>query len=323
MRDTLTLFYFVFMFLFTLGVVYYFVFRDQRIQRRINYYLDINKKYKSLKKKRVITKEEISRVKNISDLVRGKLSDAKQEKIEQLLKSAGSNMNPEQYVLIRWFLAIIASGVIYLISGNIIVAAPLGVIGYAFPEIWLKKKIQNRIQKFNESLPDMISTIIGSLKAGYSFPQALKTVSEECESPVKEEITVLLKEMSYGITVEEALNNLNMRMPSGDLEIMIQAILIQRMVGGNLSTVLETIVKTIRERNTLERQVQTLTTQGRMSGRVIGALPVVIGFVIYLINPEYMISFFESMIGKVLMAVGILFGIIGFILINKLTKIEV
>jgi tight adherence protein B len=169
----------------------------------------------------------------------------------------------------------------------------------------------------------MISTIIGSLRAGYSFPQALKTVSEECESPVREEVILLLKEMSYGVTVEEALNNLNKRMPSNDLEIMIQAILIQRLVGGNLSTVLEIIVKTIRERNTLERQVQTLTSQGRLSGRVIGLLPVVIGLMIYLINPEYMVSFFTNIIGKILIAIGVMFGAIGFILINKLTKIEV
>lgn len=323
MKETLILFYFIFMFLLTLGVVYYFVLRDQRVQRRINYYLDINKRYKSLKKRKAITKEDVSKVKNISELIRGKLSDSKQEKIEQLLKSAGSELNPEQYVLLRWFVAIISSGVIYLITGNVIASLPCGFLGYETPKLWLKKKTVKRIQKFNESLPDMISTIIGSLKAGYSFPQALKTVSEECESPVKEEITLLLKEMSYGVTVEEALNNLNKRMPSGDLEIMIQAILIQRMVGGNLSTVLETIVKTIRERNTLERQVQTLTTQGRMSGRVIGVLPVVIGFVIYLINPEYMVSFFESMLGKVLISVGVVFGIIGFMLINKLTKIEV
>lgn len=323
MRETLILFYFIFMFLLTLGVIYYFVFRDQRIQRRINYYLDINKKYKRLKKKKEKNKEDFSKIKNLNEFIRGKLSDSKQEKIEQLLKSAGSEMNPEKYVLLKWFFTIILAGIIYLLTGNILASVPGGILGYAAPNMWLKNKIKKRIQKFNEGLPDMISTIIGSLRAGYSFPQALKTVSEECESPVKEEITILLKEMSYGVTVEEALNNLNKRMPSGDLEIMIQAILIQRLVGGNLSTVLETIVKTIRERNTLERQVQTLTTQGRLSGRVIGVLPVVIGFVIYLINPEYMVSFFENTIGKILISVGVVFGIIGFILINKLTKIEV
>jgi tight adherence protein B len=323
MKEILSLFYFIFMFLLTLGVVYYFVFRDQRVQRRINYYLDINKKYKSLKKKKEKPKEDSNKIRSFSQFIRGKLSDTKQEKIEQLLKSAGVELDAEQYVLLRWFWAIIIAGIVYLISGNMILAVPSGIVGYISPKIWLNSKIAKRIQSFNESLPDMISTIIGSLRAGYSFPQALKTVSEECESPVREEVILLLKEMSYGVTVEEALNNLNKRMPSNDLEIMIQAILIQRLVGGNLSTVLEIIVKTIRERNALERQVQTLTSQGRLSGRVIGLLPVVIGLMIYLINPEYMVSFFTNIIGKVLIAIGVMFGVIGFILINKLTKIEV
>jgi tight adherence protein B len=323
MKEILSLVYFIFMFLLTLGVVYYFVFRDQRVQRRINYYLDINKKYKSLKKKKESPKENSNKIRSFSQFIRGKLSDTKQEKIDQLLKSAGIELDAEQYVLLRWFCAIIIAGIVYLISGNIILAVPSGIVGYISPKIWLNKKIAKRIQSFNESLPDMISTIIGSLRAGYSFPQALKTVAEECESPVREEVILLLKEMSYGVTVEEALNNLNKRMPSNDLEIMIQAILIQRLVGGNLSTVLEIIVKTIRERNALERQVQTLTSQGRLSGRVIGLLPVVIGLMIYLINPEYMVSFFTNIIGKILIAIGVMFGVIGFILINKLTKIEV
>jgi tight adherence protein B len=205
----------------------------------------------------------------------------------------------------------------------VILAIPCGVIGYMSPKVWINKKIVKRIQSFNEGLPDMISTIIGSLRAGYSFPQAMKVVSEECESPIREEVTLLLKEMSYGVTVEEALNSLNNRMPSGDLEIMIQAILIQRQVGGNLSNILEIIVKTIRERNALERQVQALTAQGRLSGKVMGALPLVLGFVVYLINPSYMIDFFTNAIGKIAIAAGVVFGIIGFVLVNKLTKIEV
>jgi tight adherence protein B len=323
MRETLILFYFIFMFLLVLGVVYYFVLRDQRVQRRINYYLDINKKYKNIKSKKEKSRNNLSRIKDISEFIRGKISDTKQEKLDHMLKGAGVGLSPEEYVMLRWFLTIITAGVLYIVSGKILLVIPGGFAGYYSPKIWLNRNISKRIQSFNESLPDMISTIIGSLKAGYSFPQALKTVSEECESPVKEEITILLKEMSYGVSVEEALNNLYNRMPSGDLEIMMQAILIQRLVGGNLSTVLETIVKTIRERYTLERQVKTLTSQGRLSGRVIGVLPVFIGLMIYFINPEYMVAFFTNTIGMILIGVGGLFGVIGFILINKLTKIEV
>ncbi|MBK5242838.1 MAG: type II secretion system F family protein [Clostridium sp.] len=126
----------------------------------------------------------------------------------------------------------------------------------------------------------------------------MKTVSEDCEAPINEEILILLKELNYGITMEEALNNLNARMPSVELEIMIQATLIQRQAGGNLSNILEIIVQTIRERNKLDRQVRTLTTQGRLSGKVIGGLPIVLGFILYLFDPENMTDFFGNFLVK-------------------------
>lgn len=323
MEDLLTLFYFIFAFLLTIGLLYYFILADRRIERRLNYYLDINKKYKSLKKKKERPKEETSGLKSINEFIRGKLSDEDQEKIEQILKSAGVTIGAEEYIMMRWFFAAIIGGIAYFIVGNILILLIGGIAGYISPRIWINNKRKKRIQSFNEGLPDMITTIIGSLRSGYSFSQAMKTVSEECESPIKEEIIILLKEMSYGVAMEEALGSLNQRMPSNDLELMIQAILIQRQVGGNLSNVLEIIVKTIRERNKLERQVQTLTAQGRLSGRVIGVLPVILGLVIYFINPEYMTAFFSNTLGRVAMGVGAVFGIIGYMMINKLTKIEV
>jgi tight adherence protein B len=323
MRDVLMVFYFLCVFLFISGLLYFFIMFDKRMERRLNYYLDIDKKYKSLRKKKDKIKVDSFSLKNINELIRGKLSERDKGKAEQILKSAGVKMSAEEYIMLRWVLASTFGGILYLLSGNV-VFLPLGaIIGYVTPKMWINKKRGKRIQSFNDALPDMITTIIGSLRSGYSFTQALKTVSEECESPVKEEITILLKEMSYGIPMEEALNNLSQRMPSNDLELMLQAILIQRQVGGNLSEVLEIIVKTIRDRNKLERQVQALTAQGRLSGKVIGCLPIVLGLVIYLINPEYMRVLFTNTIGIIIMVAGVISGAIGFVLINKLTQIEV
>lgn len=179
------------------------------------------------------------------------------------------------------------------------------------------------MQKFNDELPDMINTIIGSIKSGYSLPQAMKTVSEENEPPISDEIKVLLKELNYGISMEDALNNLYIRMPSMDLQIMIHAILIQRQVGGNLSSILEILTQTIRERKKVERQVRTFTAQGRLSGKIIGALPIFMGLILYLFNSEYIMDFIKNIIGQILIVIGVLFAIIGYIVINRITKIEV
>ncbi|MCM1988185.1 type II secretion system F family protein [Oceanirhabdus seepicola] len=317
------MFFFVFCFLLIISMFYYFILSDKRIERRIDYYLEIDKREKKLKNKKEKLSVDKSSLKRLNEIIREKLSNLNQEKTEQMLRSAGVHLNSEEYIMLKWLLATIMGGILYFIANNMIFLILGGIIGYKSPEIWIKRKIKIRILKFNEGLPDMITTIIGSLRSGYSFPQALKVVAEECESPIREEIKILLKEMSYGITMEDALNNLSTRMPSDDLEIMIQAVLIQRQVGGNLAEVLETIVKTIRERIRIQRQVQTLTSQGRLSGRVIGSLPIILGLMIYLINPEYMQSLFENTLGIIMISVGVISGLIGFLLINKLTKIEV
>lgn len=322
MREIVLTSFFAVCFLLAVWIFYSFILLDRRVERRINFYFDIVKKSKNLNKRKIDLKDG-NILRRINEGLRNKLSVSNQREIELMLKSAGIAINPEEYIMMRWVLAALLGGIVYLISNKLILLIPGGAAGYILPKICIKKKIKTRIQKFNEGLPDMLSTIIGSLRSGYSFSQAFKTVVEECDEPVKSEIGILLKELNYGITMEDALNNLNSRMPSGDLELMIQAVLIQRQVGGNLAGVLEIIVGTIRERNKIQRQVQTLTSQGRLSGRVIGALPVVLGIMIYMVNPEYINVLFTNLIGKIIISVGVVSGIIGFILINKLTKIEV
>lgn len=169
----------------------------------------------------------------------------------------------------------------------------------------------------------MVTTIVGSLRAGFSFPQALKTVAEEAESPVRDEIDIVIKEMQYGSTLDNALEELKERMPSEDLDLMIQAILIQKQVGGNLATILDTIIQTIRDRNKIQRQILTLTAQGRLSGVIIGALPIVLAIVLYLIEPSYIGTLFTHPLGIGMMILGVVFGIVGFIMIRKMTTIEV
>jgi tight adherence protein B len=129
--------------------------------------------------------------------------------------------------------------------------------------------------------------------------------------------------MQYGTSMEDALTEWKERMPSEDLDLMIQAILIQRQIGGNLAVILETIVQTIRDRSRIQRQVTTLTAQGRLSGMVIGLLPFVLGILLYLIQPSYIGSLFKNPIGIGMVAASLVSGVIGFMLIRKITTIEV
>lgn len=251
------------------------------------------------------------------------LTKEKNTKLEIKLARSGLPLKPEEYVLFQWILTAFSGCLFVFITGEWLFMLVGGLLGFLFPKWYLRKKERDRVAKFNDGLPDMITTIIGSLRAGFSFPQALKTVIEEATPTIKDEMESVLKEMQYGRSLEDSLNDLLERMPSEDLDLMIQAILIQRQVGGNLATVLDKIVETIRDRTKIHRQISTLTAQGRLSGIVVGLLPIILGFVIYLIQPGYIGTLFHNPIGLTMLIAGVISGIIGFLMIKKITAIEV
>lgn len=327
MESIVSIFMFISIFMLITGVLYYFLLRDKEIEKRLNYYLDIEKKYGKIKDKKPRAKNLKESLKNSNEMVRGllkkMLTGGNQQKINQLLISAGVNFKPEEYLMLKIFVSVVTAGCFYIIFNSLIMLVVGGAVGAFMPRVWLNSKINQRIEKFNDGLADMITTIVGSLKSGFSFSQAMKTVAEESESPVKDEIQTLLNELNYGITMEDALYNLYKRVPSVDLELMIQATLIQRQIGGNLSIILEVIVSTIRERKKLERHIRTLTAQGRLSGKVISGLPVFITIFMFIFNRKYIMDFLSNTYGKIAIAAGIFLCIIGFIMINRITKIEV
>lgn len=307
--------------LFFVALLQLIFLTDKRLQKRLKHYLQMGHEGKKLDRNKfnILVQFRLANQQLKNKLLTKKSSS----KLEVKLKRAGVPLKPEEYMLFQFISTMLAGMLLYIFSGKIFFLLFGFVVGYYIPRVWLRKKQQQRINKFNNTLPDMITTIVGSLRAGFSFPQALKTVVEEADSPMKEEMGMVLKEMQYGNSIEEALDSLKERMPSEDLELMIEAILIQRQVGGNLATVLDKIVETIRDRMRIQRQILTLTAQGRLSGTVIGLLPVILAIVIYFIEPDYISTLFTHPIGLFMVAIGLIAGIIGFILIRKLTVIEV
>jgi tight adherence protein B len=318
------IFLILFFFLITMILLFLSLFqsvfiREKKLEKRLQRYLSVTNEKASRDSVSLLKKYQQAKKK----IGKKMASNEKNTKLAVKLARSGLPYRAEEFLLFQWILTVITGGILYLLTGLwyffIIGAVP----GYLFPKWYLRKKERERIEKFNEGLTDMVTTIIGSLRAGFSFPQALKTVVEEAGPPIKDEMESVLKEMQYGSSIEDSLNNLKERMPSDDLDLMIQAIVIQRQVGGNLATVLEKIVETIRDRTKIQRQIRTLTAQGRLSGIVVGLLPVILGLLIYFIQPDYIATLFHHPIGIILIAAGVVSGTIGFLLIKKITTIEV
>jgi len=217
----------------------------------------------------------------------------------------------------------ILSLLVFLISSSVMLSIITGFIGMFIPKYILGVKIKKRVKYLNDQLSDAITLISNSLKAGYSFFQSVDIVTKEMTGPISEEFLLLQKEINLGLPTKEALENLIGRVGSDDLELVVTAVIIQRQTGGNLSEVLDNISSTIRDRVKIKAEVRTITAQGRMSGLIISILPIVLGFIIYLINPEHISILFKSPLGLGILGFSVIMELIGIYAINKIVKVEV
>ena len=222
--------------------------------------------------------------------------------------------------LAGWYLAVFSVALLCILTPKFLLLLPIILVA---PGFYVSRKIAKRIKKFESQLNDALSIMANSLRAGFSFFQAMDTVSKEMPDPISKEFARSLKEMNFGTSSEDALRNMAERIGSADLDLLVTAILIQRQVGGNLAEILETISQTIRERIKILGEIRTLTAQGRMSGYIIGGLPIILLGVLYLINGEYVGLLFSNKIGWALLFGGMVSEIFGVLLIKNIVSIEV
>lgn len=201
------------------------------------------------------------------------------------------------------------------------VAAFIGI--WMLPIMYIRFKKNARIKKFNDQLGDALVLFSNSLKAGYSYLQAVSSIAKEMPEPISKEFGRVLKEMSFGMDQSQTLMNMMDRVDSDDLKLMVTAIVIQKETGGNLAEILDNIAGTIRDRVRLQGEVKTLTAQGRFSGVIVALVPFVLGLLIYLSNKPYIMILFDDPRGKIMLAAAFLNEFIGIMIIRKIVKIQV
>ena len=159
-------------------------------------------------------------------------------------------------------------------------------IGFMLPRFWLGRRKSGRLNAFNKQLPDTITLIANALRAGSSFLQAIELVVRESRPPISTEFGRVIREVNLGLPFDQALENMVRRVRSDDLELMATAITIQHQVGGNLAEILDSIAYTIRERVRIKGEIRTLTAQQRLSGYVVGFLPIGLAGFLFIAAPE-------------------------------------
>jgi tight adherence protein B len=204
------------------------------------------------------------------------------------------------------------------------------LVGFLLPRFWLNRRKGGRLNAFNKQLPDTITLIANALRAGSSFLQAIELVVRESRPPISTEFSRVIREVNLGLPFEQALENMVRRVRSDDLELMATAISIQHQVGGNLAEILDSIAYTIRERIRIKGEIRTLTAQQRLSGYVVGFLPIGLAGFLFVAAPGFMDPMFANPpsiaglpAGVIILFFGGFMMFIGFMMIRRIVDIEV
>jgi tight adherence protein B len=254
---------------------------------------------------------------------KSKLGNKYMHNLETQITQAHVMLKVEEFITIE-----IIAGLGFLLLGLVLfkiklLALPFALVGFFFPTLLVKAKKKSILKKIDQQLPDTIMLLSNSLKAGYSFMQAVEVASRELPQPISLEFKQLLKEVNLGVNAETALESLTKRVQSEDMKLVILTVLIQRQIGGNLSEILDNISDTIRARIKLKGEISVLTAQGRISGFIISILPVGLGFALFVVNPTYIVVLFTESLGMMMLGASVVMQMIGIFFIRKIIKIEV
>ena len=263
----------------------------------------------------------------LSEKKKNRKKNRRQSKIisrrfEDYLAASGVNFNARECILL-WGALSLGPGILgSMLKLRFLPIVALSIVGFAIPPILVKRARNKCQQLFNKQLGEALTIMSNCMRSGYSFQQAMNSIAKEMAPPISEEFGRAVREMNYGTSLEQALNNLVARVDNKDLELLVSAVLTSTQVGANLSEILDTISETVSDRIAIREEVRVSSSQGRFSGILIGLLPVVVILFLMLVSPDYFTGFADNPIGKAMLIVSGIMEVIGFLVINKMVNIK-
>ncbi len=256
-----------------------------------------------------------------ADAVERALANVKQfRQVEKMIERADLPLRPGE-------LLGLCAGIAFLIcfagvasGASPIVALILFVLGFGAPLGVVSYKAAARIRKFENQLPDLLITLAASLKAGHSFRQGIQSVVEEGAEPASKEFGRVMSETQLGKPIDAALAHMAERVDSKNFTFVINAVTIQRQIGGSLSGLFDMVAETVRQRQQFARKVKSLTAMGRMSAYVLVGLPFFIGAIVTLLNPLYMSPLYHTALGQKLIVGSLVMISFGSLMLKRIAS---
>lgn len=243
--------------------------------------------------------------------------------LDRWLEQSGSNWSIGQLLGYSLSVALLAlaAGPWLPVPALVVVVGAL-LLG-ALPLLHVSSLRRKRLKRLEEQLPDAVDMISRALRAGHAFSGALSMVGQEMNAPMGPEFRTTFEEINYGVSLEDALTNLAMRVPVNDLRYFVTAVLVQRESGGNLAEILDTIGNLVRDRLKLYGKIRVLSAEGRLSAWILGLLPFVTAGLILVVNPGFMKVLWEDPIGVKTLWFALGMMILGVFWMRKIIRIHV
>jgi len=240
-----------------------------------------------------------------------------------MIGRAGLKKRVGEVVLYVLFAAGAAILFVTMATGNPALGILGGMVAAVVPLLVVKRMARRRSALFAEQLPDALDLARAALQAGHGLMAALSVVADEFPDPIAQEFREVTEEVRLGLPLRDALDNLSKRIDAPDIELLEIGILITHDVGGNLAEVFDNISHTIRERFKVQRETKALTAQGRMSGTVLTALPIVVGLGLSILNPGYIAPMFQPGTGRYMLAYAAGSLLAGHFMIRRIVRVKV
>ena len=239
------------------------------------------------------------------------------------MQKAGIPLLGSEFLILLGLSVFLSAAVVTILTKKLFAGILIAVVVAVAEWVYILLKISRREAAFTNQLGDCLMMVANAMRAGFSFMQAMELVAKEMEPPISDEFKHVMRDIGLGTSVERALDDMDKRVGSPDFSLVVTAVLIQQQVGGDLAHILDTISDTIQDRIRMRREIHTLTSQGRISGYILGVLPFALGAFISVTNPGYIEPLFTERLGQIAIGLAVVMVLIGFIIIQRIVNIDV
>jgi tight adherence protein B len=301
------------------GVIFVFVGGDDKATKRLQSVSKPGRRMNDAVADRAAKKKQIAET--VADLE--KKGRRKRVDFQTRIEQAGWTIRKGPFLAIFAGVGAAVALVTYVKFGNAILSVALALaIAFGLPNLVISRRRASRIKKFVDNLPEALDIIVRGVRAGLPVNDTLRIIANEAKEPVKSEFRRVIEQQQLGISVPDALAKLATRVPATETNFFAIVIEIQSKAGGNLSEAVGNLSRTVRERKRMRGKIAAMSMEALASAAIIGVVPFVVTFALYMTSPAYMSLLFTTSHGRIVALIGISWMAIGGIAMKKMISFD-